>query len=368
MVSPMRDRRRRLVIALGALIAIYLAGTVGFFLIGSGRWSLFDCAYMTAITLSTVGFNEVIDVSAVAGGRIFTIFLVITGVSAVLYFASNVMAFLVEGELRELLGSRKMDKKTRKLSGHYIVCGVGRTGCHTVANLVGAGHGVVMVDLNPGQVQSLIDDIGIDLPYAIGDATEEKTLQQVGIERARGIICALDSDQANLYTVVTARALNPALRIVVKAEGANAAKKFRLVGADSVVAPTALGGRRLFIETVQPNAARFLESLLLPGAMDLTVNEVLVDETSPLSGQTVAEAEIRKQVGNVLLLAIQPSADEEWEYNPRPTSRLPAGARLIAMGSPQEVDRLRTLAAEKRPLTESGTHRKPDPRRKRSGI
>ncbi len=364
----MGDRRRRLVIALGALIAIYLAGTLGFFLIGSGRWSLLDCAYMTAITLSTVGFNEVIDVSTVAGGRIFTMFLVITGVSAVLYFASNVMAFLVEGELRELLGSRRMDKKTQKLRRHYIVCGVGRTGCHTVANLVGAGHRVAMVDLNPGPVRSLLDDLGVELPYIIGDATEEKTLQQVGIERARGIICALDSDQANLYTVVTARELNPALRIVVKAEGANAAKKFRLVGADSVVAPTELGGRRLFVETVQPNAAKFLENLLLPGAMDLTVNEIVVDKTSILSDLTVAEAELRKQVGNVLLLAIQPSPDEEWEYNPGPSSQLPAGARVMAMGSPQEIGRLRRLATGNRSRTDTGTYGKPDPRSKRSGI
>jgi voltage-gated potassium channel len=134
------DRRRRLYFATLLMAGAFFIGIAGFYLLGSGSWSLLDCAYMTAITLTTVGYGEALPVSHVPGGKVFTIILVFGGVATVLYFASTIMAFLVEGDLQTLLGSKRMEKKTRKMHDHFIVCGIGRTGRHTVRQLIRAGH------------------------------------------------------------------------------------------------------------------------------------------------------------------------------------------------------------------------------------
>lgn len=355
----MEDRVRRLFWALAGLAVITLVGTFGFYAIGRGQWSLLDCAYMTAITVTTVGYGEVVPVSTVTSAKIFTIALMFVGVAAVLYCATSVMAFVVEGDLQRLLGSKRMEKQTRKTSRHYIVCGVGRTGRQTVANLHGSGETVVLVDQDEASIRAVHDTLGVEIPFVVGDATEEAVLEQAGIGRARGIICALDSDQANLYAVVTARELNPKLRIVAKADNPSSQKKFKLVGANSVVAPTEIGGRRLFLEAVQPAAAAFLEKLLLPGQMDLTVSEIRVDASSRIAGLSLAEANFRKEVGNVLILAIQPADRTDYEYNIQPTSRLVAGSSLMAMASPRELALLRLLAAGDASSEKSGGFPKP---------
>lgn len=341
----MEDRASRLLLALAGLAVIYLVGTFGFYAIGRGHWNLLDCAYMTAITVTTVGYGEVIPVSSLTEAKIFTIALMFVGVAAVLYCASTVMAFVVEGDLQKLLGSKRMEKQTRKISRHYIVCGVGRTGRQTVSNLHESGETVVLVDLSEANIRAVHETLGAEIPFVVGDATEETVLEQAGISRARGMVCALDTDQANLYAVVTARELNPRLRIVAKADSPSSQKKLRLVGANSVVAPTEIGGRRLFLEAVQPAAAAFLEKLLLPGQMDLTVSEIRVDPSSRIAGLSLAEANFRKEVGNVLILAIQPTDRPDYEYNLQPTSRLTAGSSLMAMASPKEMALLRRLAA-----------------------
>jgi voltage-gated potassium channel len=213
-----------------------------------------------------------------------------------------------------------------------------------VNQLAQAGHEVVLVDLNETRLRDYLAVRGLDLPFVVGDASEESVLKKAGIERATGLACALDSDQANLYTVLTARELNSRVRIVAKATGSAASKKFRLVGADSVVAPTELGGTRLFVEMTQPGAAAFLESLLLPSNLELTVREIAVSDESSLAGATLVDADLRRQVGNILILAIKPIGRDEFEYNPRPTSRIEAGASLMAMGALAEIEKLRALA------------------------
>ncbi|MFH2010032.1 MAG: potassium channel protein [bacterium] len=339
------DRRRRLYFATVMMAGAFVIGIVGFYLLGGGAWSLLDCAYMTAITLSTVGYGEALPISNVPGGKVFTIILVFGGVATVLYFASTIMAFLVEGDLQALLGSKRMEKRTRKMHDHFIVCGVGRTGRHTVRQLIRAGHEVVLVDQSEARIQDFLDRDGVKLLYIAGDAADEATLQNAGIDRARGLICALDSDQANLYAVLTARERNRSLRIVSKVSGRAAAKKFKLVGADAVVAPNELGGKRLFSEMTQPAAVAFLEQLVLPDRLNLAVQEIVVSESSVLAGQTLAKADLRREVGNVLILAIKLPDQQEYEYSPKPDSRLMPGASVMAMGAPDEIDRLRTLAS-----------------------
>lgn len=340
----MEERRRRVYMATMLLGISFFSGTAGFYFLGRGEWDVDDCAYMTAITLTTVGYNETVPVSTAPGGRVFTVLFMLGGVAALLYFATTIMAFIVEGDLRSLLGSKRMEKITRKMKNHYVVCGVGRTGRHTVRMLYKADLLVVLVDRD----RDRLNDIGAHeearLPYVVGDCTDEAVLRDAGIERAKGLFCALDSDQANLYAVLTAKEINPKLRVVAKVSGASAAKKFKMVGADEVVAPTELGGKRLFAQMTEPAAAYFLEQLTLPDKLDLMVREVKVAATSPLAGQTLAEAELRRQVGNVLILAIRQPENGDFTYNPKPTSRMVAGASVMAMGGSDEIERFRDLA------------------------
>jgi len=322
----------------------FCGGTAGFYLIGAGDWNLMDCAYMAAVTMTTVGYAEVVPVGSTAGGQLFTILYMVSSVAAVLYFASTFMAFIVEGDLQDLLGSKRMEKITKNLSDHYVVCGVGRTGRHTVRMLYRAKLKVVMVDQDQERLKKFVTYEEIRLPYIVGDCTAEAVLKDAGIEHARGLFCALSSDQANLYTVLTAKELNPGLRVVAKVSGRAAAKKFKMVGADEVVAPTELGGKRLFAQMIEPAAVHFLEQLTLPDQLDLTVREVQVSARSPIAGQTLAEADLRRQVGNVLILAIRQPDNGEFSYNPKPTSRLVAGSSVMAMGAPEEIVRFRELA------------------------
>ncbi len=340
----MEERRRRVYLATLLMGASFCLGTVGYYVIGGGSWDLLDCAYMTAVTLTTVGYSEVVPVSATPAGQAFTIAFMMTGVAAVLYFASTFMAFIVEGDLRTLLGSKRMEKITRNMKDHYIVCGVGRTGRHTVRMLYRAGMGVVMVDQSKSHLKAVVAREGATLPYVVGDCTEEATLKEAGLGRARGLLCALDSDQANLYTVLTAKELRPDLRVVAKVSDSQAARKFKMVGADEVVAPTELGGKRLFAQMTEPAAAAFLERLTLPDQLDLMVREIRLGPGSPLAGQTLAEADLRQQVGNVLVLAIRQPEGGELLYNPKPSSRLPPGASVMAMGAAEDLDRFRDLA------------------------
>lgn len=340
----MEERRRRVYIATMLMVISFCAGTAGFYFIGAGDYNVMDCAYMAAVTMTTVGYSEVVPVGATPSGQLFTILYMIGSVAAVLYFASTFMAFIVEGDLRTLLGSKRMEKVTRNMKDHYVVCGVGRTGRHTVRMLYRAGLEVVMVDKDKNHLKGFADHEEARLPYVVGECTDEAVLRDAGIERAKGLFCALDTDQANLYAVLTAKELNPELRVVAKVSGAAAAKKFKMVGADEVVAPTELGGKRLFAQMTEPAAVYFLEQLTLPDQLDLTVREVKVAASSPLAGQTLAEADLRRQVGNVLILAIRLPKNGEFSYNPKPTSRLVAGASVMAMGAPEEITRFRELA------------------------
>jgi voltage-gated potassium channel len=340
----MEERRRRVYIATMLLGISFFSGTVGFYVLGRGEWGVEDCAYMTAVTLTTVGYDETVPVSTAPGGRLFTILFMLGGVAALLYFASTFMAFIVEGDLRALLGSKRMEKITRNMKNHYIVCGVGRTGRHTVRMLYRADLQVVMVDQDKNHLKDIASREEARLPYVVGDCTDEAVLKDAGIERAKGLFCALNSDQANLYTVLTAKEINPKLRVVAKVSDGAAARKFKMVGADEVVAPTELGGKRLFAQMIEPAAVYFLEQLTLPDKLDLMVREIKVAASSPLAGQTLAEADLRRQVGNVLILAIRLPANGDFTYNPKPTSRLVAGASVMAMGGPEEIERFRELA------------------------
>ena len=330
---------------LGAAIAVFgaaiAAGTFGYYYLGEGRWSLFDCFYMTVVTLSTVGFAETLPgLGEVEGARVFTVVLIVLGSGTLLYFASSLTAFIIEGDLVGVLRRRRMQNRVDELQGHVIVCGVGSTGIHCIEELAATGTPFVAVDADEDRLVRLGEDFeDMELLYVVGDATDDHTLQRAGIARARGLIAALHDDRDNVFVTITARALNARARIVAKAVETSADKKLRRAGADAIVSPNRIGGMRLVSELIRPHVVEFLDTMLRESRRSLRIEEVPVPPGSRLDGRSLREADLRR-VADVLVIAVR-LADGDYVHNPSPETPLRAGMTLIVLGECHQVQRLR---------------------------
>jgi len=347
--GPTSSIRGRLVAASAVLATVFGLGTVGYYLLGwynlgKGTWSLGDCAYMTVITLTTVGYAEILDVAHVPGGRLFTSVLIFLGLGTVLYFASALTTFLVEGEFQHLRTRRKMKRLIEELKDHIIVCGVGAHGAAVVEELVATRWPVLALDRDPDRLERMKELLaGPDVPCMVGDATEDDVLQEAGIERARGLITTLPEDRDNLFVVVTARQLAPQLKIVAKADKPKSADKLRKAGADSVVTPSFIGGVRMVSEMIRPQVVEFLDLMLRDRDKNLRIEEVVLPEGSRLHGKPLGEARIREKA-NLLVLAVRDSQSGKFVYNPGPQLELAAGMSLIVLGETESVQTLRRAA------------------------
>src|SRR5512137_1865094 len=334
---------RRLLPPLATLTATVLTGTAGYWLIGGGAWTVFDCAYMTVTTVATVGFGEIIPVSAVPMGRPFTLVLVVTGTISLWWFLASVTAFLVEGEVLGLGWRRRMAAQLEKIRDHVVVCGAGSTGIHAIRELSQLGTPFVVVDAS----QEVADEAARahGCPDVVGDATHDEVLEQAGITRARGVISALTDDKDNLYVTVTARALNPSLRIVAKAIDLTAEAKLRRAGADSVVSPNAMGGLRMVSEMLRPEVTTFLDTMLRNKEQPLRIAEIPVPGSSPWVGRPIADLGLGAR--GVLLLAARAPAAEGGRFTYSPTDDTPVtgGSVLIVLGQPHDVGTLSTEVA-----------------------
>ncbi|MFI5308625.1 MAG: potassium channel family protein [Polyangiales bacterium] len=329
--------RRQLVVAFGALLAVAAIGAGGYHLLGGGRWSWGDCLYMTIITLSTVGFGEVLpDMSAVAFARAWTLALILFGSGTLLFFVSTLTAFIVEGDIQGVLRRRNMQKRIDKLQGHFIVVGVGATGIHVVGELLASKVPFVVIDQNRERLEAVAEQLGPDMLYVDGDATMDTVLEQAGIGRAKGLAATLREDKDNVFVSITARALNPSLRIVAKVTEDNAETKLRRAGADSTVSPSYIGGQRLASELVRPSVVQFLDRMR---SQDLRVEEVPIPDGSPLIGSPLRNTTIRHQT-NVLVLAVR-QADGSYSYSPGPDFLLEKGQTLVVLCRSEDLDQLR---------------------------
>ena len=285
-----RSRRSaygRLVSAAGVLGAVVLVGATAYYGVGEGRWSWFDCFYMTIITLSTVGFAETLEgMNDIPEARAVTIALIILGSGTLLYFISSLTALIVEGDLQGILRRRSMQRAIGTLSGHVIVCGIGTTGRHIATELQAVGIPFVVVDEKGDLLEELTEEFGEELLYVVGDATDDHVLELAGVDRARGVISALNDDKANLFVTITARALNPTARIVAKSIEPSTEAKLRRAGADAVVAPNYIGGVRLFSEMVSPKTVAFLDRIVqFGGGISVGIEAIDIPESSPLAGK-----------------------------------------------------------------------------------
>lgn len=336
---------RQLVLPMLVSLGIFIGGTGGYYALGAGDWSLSDCAYMTAITLSTVGFNEVIPIGHDPFLRTYTILLIFGGTGSILYLLSSVTAFLVEGHLNVVIRRRRMDRRIEKLQGHYIVCGVGRNGEYAAAQMVSGGYSVVVVDRSEEAVQSYLKTHGGDMAYVLGDAThDEDVLLRAGVQRAKGLIAALPEDEDNLFLILSAKELNPGLRIVAKINEQRSRKKFLQVGAEQVVSPSTMGGYRLYLQMVRPQVMDFVDYLLLESTEGLIFDEVPIPAGSALHGRQLAASDIRKRT-NLLVVGIRDEPHARFTYNPGPDFRLGEGMTMIVLGPRDSIQALREMAA-----------------------
>lgn len=322
---------RRLYLSLGVLALIMVIGTAGYMGFGYG---FLDAAFQTVTTVTTVGFGEVHKFGP--GEKVFTIFLVLTGVGTAAYAASVLIESLVEDYLGGRLRRRRMTSEIRSMRGHVIVCGWGRVGTAIARFLRADAADVVVVDTSPSRLET------VDGPFVHGDATDEDVLRAAGIDRARVLITALNADADNLYVTLTGRSMCPDLFIVARAASKSAAGKLRQAGADRVVDPQELGGARMAALALHPDVAEFLDVVMHEGRMDFRLEQVDVPEHSPLAGQTLRSARIHDMTGTLVLAMREPGAD--FRTNPPPTAEIVAGEVLIVIGDADQVARLRAMA------------------------
>ena len=319
--------------------AIFTAGTTGFMAVEG--WPFLDALYMTTITLSTVGFQEVHPLST--GGRLLAMALILGGTGSLLYGLSVVTAFIVEGELTGLLGKRRMEKALAKLHAHVIVCGAGETGKHVVEELLKTQTPCVVIEQDLARLKHLERFGG--MPVIEGDATDGVVLSRARIDIARGLITTLPSDKDNLFVILTARELNPTLRIVSRVIEDDSHAKLRKAGADAVVSSNQIGGLRLASELIRPHVVSFLDTMLRDPHRVLRIEEAEVMQGSPVVGKTLDELDLVSRVG-LVVMAKRRSAVGEFEYNPRASSRLDAGDFLIVCGELSQVETLRDILAK----------------------
>ena len=326
---------RNLYFCVGILLGLLLVGTGGYVVIEG--WSLLDALYMTVITVSTVGFKEVLVMSP--GGRLFTIFLIIVGVGFIGYIAASIVQFMVEGQLRSILGRKKVEKRISSLRGHYIICGYGRIGTNICRELEAKPIPFVVVEHEQKSCEQLSRD---GVLYVEGDATQDETLISAGIQNARGLVTAVTSDTANVYITLTARGLNPDLFILSRASEEGAETKLRRAGANKVISPYVMGASRMAQAILRPSVVDFIEIATAGKNFELQIEESRVAADSSLVNNTLITSGIRKEYG-VIIVGIK-KGDGQMFFNPEPTTLIEAGDILITLGEQAAIDRLDKMA------------------------
>ncbi|MBI4539332.1 MAG: potassium channel protein [Gemmatimonadetes bacterium] len=344
--EDLRQLRRRLAAAALFLVGLLIVGVIGYSSIDpSVSWV--DALYMTVITLTTVGYGEIVDLSGHPGGRVFTMALLLFGMGGVVYFVSTTTAFVLEGALGHVFWRRRMQKEIARISGHLIVCGDGPTALYAAAELQSVGRSLVVICERPERLSRVRAELE-GVPVLVGDPTADEILESAGIRRAAGLIACADSDKDNLVITLTARQMSSQLRIVARVTDVEQVQKLRKAGADAVVSPHHIGGLRMASELVRPTVVSFLDQMLRDRERNLRVDEVQLGESSAELGKVLGQVDFRP-VSNALLLACR-TTDGNWVYHPPPELPLTPGLTLILMGSPEDIEAVRRyLRAETAP-------------------
>lgn len=329
------DPVRHLRFSIAALISIIGLGTLGYSLIEG--WSAFDALYMTVITLATVGFKEVQPLTQ--EGKLFTIILIITGTGMIAYTLSSLIQFTLEGQLRKVLGRKKVESRISKLSGHYIICGFGRIGHLICKEFQAKPSPFVVVEKDPQHLERLTREGHL---YVEGDATSDEILQAAGIDKAAGLITAVTSDTDNVYITLTARGLNPKLFILARAGLEGSETKLMRAGASKVISPYTIGASRMAQAILRPSVVDFIELATASEHLELQIEEIVVASNSVLTGKTLVDAGIRQSMG-IIIVGIK-QLDGQMIFNPPSDSIIEPHSTLITLGERPAINQLEKIA------------------------
>jgi voltage-gated potassium channel len=325
---------RKLLFSILMFLVVVLFGIFGYTWIEG--WDLLDSLYMTIITLSTVGYGEVREIGP--GGRIFTVLLIVFGLFTITYIVGLVAETLVAGEIRSVLGRRKVSKKIKSLRDHYIICGYGRIGSIICKELTRKAIPLMVIEKDERVQEQLEED---KILYLDGDATQEETLLEAGIEKAKGLVSVVSSDAENVYICLTARGLNPRLYILSRAEDEASERKLLRAGANKVILPYILGGRRMVQAIIRPTVSDFLESAVHDQSFELAIEEITVGEDSRLANQSLVDSGIRQEM-DVIIIGIKQKAGT-MIFNPSSQTKIQSDDILIAMGRNKDLETLRRV-------------------------
>jgi len=346
------ELRRQLRVALFFLFIVLGVSVAGYRLLGGPSVSFLDAIYMAIVTLSSVGYTEIVDTAHNPGLRFFNMFVIIFGVMIMLYVFSVVTAFLVEGEITNIFWRRKMLKRISELKDHYIVCGLGDTGRHAIEELGRTKASYVVVDTNEEHIKRIVNDesgLHREMLYVVGDATDADLLENLGVDRAKGLISTLASDKENLIITVLARQKNPDVRIVARCIDQKFADRLTKAGADSTVSPNQIGGMRLASEVLRPHVVNFLDLMLKDKNRTLRIEEIEIPEHSNWVGKRLVDVNLRGTY-NLLTLALKDAYHDGQRHgfwvNPPDIVTCHAGLVVIVLGDMKYIQNAREHAAK----------------------
>jgi voltage-gated potassium channel len=321
----------KLRLSLFLLLATILFGTGSYVFIEG--MTPFEAFYMTMITISTVGFSEIKPLSEV--GRGITVIIIVMGISLLTYTLGQVARIFVEGELRKVLGRRKLERQIAALQDHYIICGYGRIGHVIVKELTAAGIPLVVIDQSPAAIEALE---AMGALYLNMDATSDEALGAAGIDRARGLVTAVSSDADNVFISLSAKGMRPDIFILARASDVKNESKLLRAGASRVVCPYQMGGRRMAEILHKPTVVDFLDQTMMHNALGLQMEEAVIAEDSTLTGKTVVSSNLRQEFG-VIIVAIKRNSGE-MIFNPGPHETFQAGDVIVVIGKTSELERM----------------------------
>lgn len=313
---------------------IVILGTAGYMLLEG--WNILDSLYMTVITITTIGFEEVHELSA--EGQIFTIILIISSLGIVTYGISDLFKTMMEGNLNKFLKVIRMNKMLTNITNHYIVCGAGETGKSVINELQRAKVKYVVIESDQEKVASLLE---LKIPIFHGDATHDEMLEKMKIKNAKGVITALNNDADNVFTVLSCRELNPNLHIVARSIEPSSEAKLKKAGANVVVSPNEIGGQRMAVLALNKEITKMMD--IISNNMNETVInvfEIRIDCHSSLVGKSLQDANIRVKTGLTVIAIIR--ANERF-LNPSPESVFEIDDKLIVLGDEEQVEKFKVI-------------------------
>jgi voltage-gated potassium channel len=339
---------RRMGRPLSSLVVLFVVGSLGYALLMSmlGRSVRFlDCAFMTVISVSGVGYGEYVPLDHPAA-RVYTMVLLVVGLGVSVWSMSAMTAFIVEGEWGGFLAERALQRELHELEGHTIICGLTPTSTPVVEEHLAAGRTIVVIERDVGKIDDFKkthDTVRTPIAAVVGDPSDEDTLLRAGLLRASALVDCLGNDKDNLFLLVTARQLRSDIPIYVECSDEHSVKKLLAAGATHVVNPTMIGGMRLASQVLRPHAVAFLDQMLRAHG-HVRVNEIVVEPKSALDGVTLNDARVHERTG-LVVVALRLAGANEFVYSPAPTSVLLAGTAVIVIGEQDRVARVMALAS-----------------------